>query len=224
MMSWLLLFHLSATPTQAAPDWNTSYDRAATVGLVSGITAPTVPPIASAVTFAILREQMGPPPNLLSSCNNGGIGAVICVLLFPVLVITQVVATYIWVVLPLAKTFVYTAPLYAAGPAFLTGSAMRGRRALNELGGDVPGTWGHFSWGLYGVETVGLLGTTLALTIGGGGASFTLPLAVAGWTGSLTSGLLQWRVNRRHNVGLAGAKPAANRRMEFPMVRVGGVF
>ncbi len=225
MSAWLLtLLLLTATPTQAAPDWDAAYDRAATVGLVSGVTAPIVPPAASAVTFAILKERMGPAPNLLEPCGAGGIGGVICLLLLPVLVVGQIVATYVWVVLPLARTFIYTSPLYAVGPPILAASAMRGRRALNELGHDVPGTWGVLSYGFYGIEMVGLVGTSIGLNTSGGG-SVTLPLAIAGWTGSLTSGLLQWRVNRRHHRGTVGsAPPAERRRMNLPTIQVGGRF
>ena len=153
MISWLVLFLLSTSSTQAAPDWGARYDRAATVGLVSGITAPVVPPVASAVAFVLLKERMGPAPNLLASCNSGGVGTAFCLIFFPVLVIGEVVATLVWIVLPLAQTFLYTSPLYALGPPLLTGSAMRGRRALNGLGHDVPGTWGVMSWARTGPTT-----------------------------------------------------------------------
>lgn len=200
------------------------YHNNARVALWGGIASAAVPPVATGIVIALRMQRLERPPSTLEICREGPVGAIICVLLFPVLIAIDMVMFEVWLIDVVARSAIETAPLYPVLPALLLRTSYQGRRALLDVGLDVPGTWGALGTVALGLHVGALAGAFIAAEVDSEDA-FT-PLAAAsfvGWAGSVGCGLAQWSVDRRHAhlAGVAGPDWNANAR-EIPLIVVSG--
>lgn len=219
---WLLLASLAlADPAPA----EVRYHRNADVALYGGIPAAVVPPVATGITFALRMEQLGPPPDVFQICRQGPIGALICAITLPVLVAVQIVMWEVWLLDAIVTAAAYTMPLYAVLPGLLVHTSARARRALLDLGEDVPGGWAIAGYTAFGLHVAGMATVAVAaLTEEEDLLAPAAAVAVAGWAGGITAGLVQWSIDTKHARAAGIAGPDARSRVVVPIAAVAGRF
>ena len=222
----MLAFALSVALASAPPE--VRYHRNAQVALYGGLAATAVPPVATGLLIALQLHRLPPPPHLPTAmCRQGGLAGLICILLFPVFLILDVVLQMIWLTEVVFGPLLVTAPLYPVLPGLLLRTSMRARRALLDVNEPVPGTWGTLGTVAFGAHLAGA-GAAVGLlaaeeddaAVGAAAVSF------AGWAGGVFCGLEQWRVDRKHAraIGLAGPDAATAREIYVPLFAVSGTF
>ena len=200
MMIGLVLLGMTGTAAAEPDDWAQVYKRARTVAYVSPAMVPVaVGAGALGATIAISSVNSRNPRNLVEGCLQPCIAMAAGV---------TTAAIIVGVIIP-------------SGPAMLAGSSLRGRRAVNELGGGPVDAWaGYTSWVLAGLS----VGTTLTAVADPENARISGSIAGVLYASAWIFGAVQWSKNTKAWGALPDDPQAVRRDLQIPLFQISGRF